>query len=164
MSDVRYRIAECSLGQLLVAQNPRGICAVLLGDDRTTLLQELRDWFPGARPARMTEGPVLAGQVVARIDSPAREPDPPLDLRGTAFQRRVWQALRRIPPGSTATYGDIARRIGMPGSARAVGRACATNRLAVLVPCHRAVRSDGGLAGYRWGVQRKRILLEREAT
>ena len=160
--------ADSSLGVVLVALSAKGITAVLLGDDHAALRLDLERRFPGATlvggDASVAE---LAAKVVAMIESPARATELaalPLDLRGTEFQKAVWQALREIPAGSTASYTDIASRMGLPKSVRAVARACASNTLAVLVPCHRVVRSNGSLAGYRWGVERKRALLEREAA
>ena len=164
---IMFDIEPSSLGLVLVARSATsdGLCAVLLGDDRETLRRELQDRFPGAT---LIEGDAAlhaqAMRVVELVESPERGLDIELDLRGTEFQRMVWQALREIPAGSTATYTEIARRIGRPAAVRAVGHACGANPLAVIVPCHRAVRSDGTLAGYRWGIERKRILLEREAT
>ena len=157
-------ITDSPMGGMLVAHGERGVCAVLLGDDRDALQRELATRFPGAT---FTEGDdaahAAAARVVAAIDDPARAHDVALDARGTPFQRLVWQALREIPRGTTATYTEIAARIGLPSAARAVAGACAANPLAVVVPCHRVVRSDGGLSGYRWGVERKRALLAREA-
>jgi AraC family transcriptional regulator of adaptative response/methylated-DNA-[protein]-cysteine methyltransferase len=163
--DIRFAIAQCSLGALLVAQGARGLCAIALGDDPEALLRDLQDRFPRAT---LIGGDAAFDAVVARVvgfvESPAAGLDLPLDIRGTAFQQRVWKALRDIPPGTTATYAEIAARIGAPRSVRAVAQACAANALAVAVPCHRVVRSDGGLSGYRWGVERKRALLEREGA
>jgi AraC family transcriptional regulator of adaptative response/methylated-DNA-[protein]-cysteine methyltransferase len=160
---IRFAVGECSLGSILVASTPVGVCAILLGDDPDTLAQDLQDRFPratfvGGDPAFEA----VVSRVVAFVDAPATGLDLPLDVRGTAFQQRVWQALRRIPAGSTASYAEIARRIGAPASARAVAQACAANPLAVAIPCHRVVRRDGGLSGYRWGIERKRELLDRE--
>ncbi|HEY8328197.1 MAG TPA: bifunctional DNA-binding transcriptional regulator/O6-methylguanine-DNA methyltransferase Ada [Rhodanobacter sp.] len=163
-SEIRFAIGECSLGAILVAQSERGVCAILLGDDPDALARDLQDRFPKARLLggdRDYEQRVA--QVVGFIEAPAIGLDLPLDVRGTAFQQRVWQALREIPAGSTVSYSEIARRIGSPKAMRAVAQACASNLLAVAIPCHRVVRNDGGLSGYRWGVQRKRALLEREA-
>lgn len=161
---IRFAIGECSLGAILVARSDRGICAILLGDDPQALAHDLQDRFPNAE---LIGGDAQFEQTVANVvglvEAPAAGLDLPLDVRGTAFQQRVWQALRAIPPGTTATYGEIARRIDAPLAARAVAAACAANALAVAIPCHRVVRSDGGLSGYRWGVERKRVLLEREA-
>ena len=161
---VRFAIGTCSLGSILVAASDRGVCALLLGDGVPRLVRELRGRFPDARPA---DGDALApalAAAVALVDDPARGFDAPLDLRGTPFQMRVWQALRDIPVGATASYGDIARVVGAPAAAIEVGLACASNTIAVAIPCHRVVRKDGGLAGYRWGVARKRALLDREAA
>jgi len=163
-SEIRFAIGACSLGAILVAQSGRGVCAILLGDDPDALARELQDRFPKARLiGGDRDYERVVAQVVGFIEAPALGLDLPLDVRGTAFQQRVWQALREIPAGSTASYGDIARRIGAPTAARAVAQACASNLLAVAIPCHRVVRNDGGLSGYRWGVPRKRALLEREA-
>jgi AraC family transcriptional regulator of adaptative response/methylated-DNA-[protein]-cysteine methyltransferase len=163
-TDIRFALGECSLGSILVAQSDRGICAILLGDDPDKLLHDLQDSFPRANLiGGDADFEQLVAQVVGFIEVPALGLDLPLDVRGTAFQQRVWQALRRIPAGQTASYTDIAKRIGAPRAVRAVAQACATNRLAVAIPCHRVIRSDGALAGYRWGVERKRTLLQNEA-
>ena len=162
--EIRFAIGECSLGSILVAQSGRGVCAILLGDDPEALIRELQDMFPRADLAggdRAFEQ--LVARVVGFVESPALGLDLPLDVRGTAFQQRVWQALRKIPAGETASYAEIAKRIGAPKSVRAVAQACAANKLAIAIPCHRVVRNDGALSGYRWGVERKRALLEREA-
>ena len=160
---IRFAVAQCSLGAILVAQSERGICAILMDDDPAVLVKDLQDRFP---KAHLIGGDADFEQLVARVigfvEAPAIGLDLPLDLRGTAFQERVWQALRKIPVGSTLSYADIAARIGAPRAVRAVARACAANRLAVAVPCHRVVRQDGTLSGYRWGVERKRELLRRE--
>ena len=162
---IAFAIAQTSLGALLVARSARGVCAISLGDDPDALLRELQDRFPRAELVGGDPGfERLVAQVVGLIAQPGIGHDLPLDVRGTAFQQRVWQALRRIPPGQTASYADIAARIGSPKAVRAVAQACAANTLAVAIPCHRVVRSDGALSGYRWGVARKRALLEREAT
>jgi AraC family transcriptional regulator of adaptative response/methylated-DNA-[protein]-cysteine methyltransferase len=163
-SEIRFAIGECSLGSILVAQSERGVCAILLGDDPDALARDLQDRFPNATLVggdRSYEQ--LVAQVVGFVEAPALGLDLPLDVRGTAFQQRVWRALRDIPAGSTASYSEIARRIGSPHAVRAVAGACAANMLAVAIPCHRVVRNDGELSGYRWGVPRKRALLEREA-
>jgi AraC family transcriptional regulator of adaptative response/methylated-DNA-[protein]-cysteine methyltransferase len=163
-SEIRFAIGECSLGSILVAQSERGVCAILLGDDPDVLARDLQDRFPNATLVggdRSYEQRVA--QVVGFVEAPALGLDLPLDVRGTAFQQRVWRALRDIPAGSTASYSEIARRIGSPQAVRAVAGACAANMLAVAIPCHRVVRNDGELSGYRWGVPRKRALLEREA-
>ena len=162
---IAFAIAQTSLGALLVARSARGVCAISLGDDPDALLRELQDRFPRAELVGGDPGfERLVAQVVGLIAQPGIGHDLPLDVRGTAFQQRVWQALRRIPPGQTASYADIAARIGSPKAVRTVAQACASNTLAVAIPCHRVVRSDGALSGYRWGVARKRALLEREAT
>ena len=162
-SEMLFAVGQCSLGAILVAQSIRGVCAILLGDDPDKLVRDLQDQFPKANlvGADRSFEQVIA-QVVGFIEAPALGLNLPLDLRGTAFQERVWQALRDIPLGSTASYGQIAERIGAPKSFRAVAQACGANSLAVAIPCHRVVRSNGDLSGYRWGVERKRQLLERE--
>ncbi len=163
-NQILFAVGQCSLGAILVAQSSRGVCAILLGDDPDKLVRDLQDQFPKASLVgadRRFEQ--LIAQVVGFIEAPALGLDLPLDLRGTAFQERVWQALREIPPGSTASYAQIAQRIGAPKSFRAVAQACGANSLAVAIPCHRVVRSNGDLSGYRWGVERKRQLLERES-
>jgi AraC family transcriptional regulator, regulatory protein of adaptative response / methylated-DNA-[protein]-cysteine methyltransferase len=161
---IRFAIGACSLGSILVAATDKGICAILLGDDAATLLRDLEDRFPKAQLIGGDQGfERLVAQVAGLVEAPAQGLDLPLDLRGTAFQHRVWQALRKIRPGTTMSYSDIARRLGMPASARAVAGAVAANALAVAIPCHRVIRRDGSLSGYRWGVTRKRTLLEREA-
>jgi AraC family transcriptional regulator, regulatory protein of adaptative response / methylated-DNA-[protein]-cysteine methyltransferase len=161
---IRFAVGECSLGAILVAQSERGICAILLGDDPDALARDVQDRFPQATLIGGDAGfEQLVATVVGCVEAPALGLDLPLDIRGTAFQQRVWQALRKIPAGSTASYTDIARHIGAPHAVRAVAQACGANALAVAIPCHRVVRHDGTLSGYRWGVERKRILLEREA-
>ncbi|HEX7111937.1 MAG TPA: methylated-DNA--[protein]-cysteine S-methyltransferase [Mizugakiibacter sp.] len=160
---IRFALGRCSLGLLLVAQSAHGICTILLGDDAQALARELQQRHPAAAPTG--DDPALGrtlAQVAAFVEAPAGELDLPLDVRGTAFQQRVWRALRDIPVGATASYAEIARRIGRPQATRAVAQACGANRLAVVIPCHRVVRSDGALSGYRWGPARKRALLERE--
>ncbi|MBK5534340.1 bifunctional DNA-binding transcriptional regulator/O6-methylguanine-DNA methyltransferase Ada [Pseudomonas sp. TH08] len=164
-NDIRFAVGQCSLGAILVAQSERGVCAILLGDDPHQLVCDLQDQFRKANLIGADDGfEQLIAKVVGFVEAPAIGLDLPLDVRGTAFQERVWQALREIPAGSTASYADIAQRIGAPTSMRAVAQACGANRLAVAIPCHRVVRSDGNLSGYRWGVERKRQLLERELT
>lgn len=161
---IRYALTRCELGDLLVAASDQGVCAILFGDDPAALRADLAQRFPQATlSAGDAAFAALVAQVVALVETPGAGLGLPLDLRGTAFQQRVWRALREIPSGSTASYAEIAARIGAPGSARAVAQACAANRLAVAVPCHRVVRQDGELSGYRWGVARKRALLAREA-
>ncbi|VVP78193.1 bifunctional DNA-binding transcriptional regulator/O6-methylguanine-DNA methyltransferase Ada [Pseudomonas fluorescens] len=162
-TDIRFAVGQCSLGAILVAQSTRGVCAILLGDDPHQLVCDLQDKFRRANLIGADhEFEQLIAKVVGFIEAPAIGLDLPLDVRGTAFQERVWQALREIPVGSTASYAEIARRIGAPKAVRAVAQACGANSLAVAIPCHRVVRSDGNLSGYRWGVERKRQLLERE--
>jgi AraC family transcriptional regulator of adaptative response/methylated-DNA-[protein]-cysteine methyltransferase len=164
-TDIRYAVGKSSLGSVLVAQGSGGICAILMGDDPGAVVGELLERFPGARlhGGDDREFESLVARVVGLVEGRAEAAGLPLDLRGTAFQRRVWQALRRIPRGATVSYADIAARIRAPKAARAVAQACAANALAVVIPCHRVVRRDGGLSGYRWGEQRKRALLAREA-
>lgn len=164
MAHLTFAVGICSLGALMVARNAAGICAILLGDTRTDVLNELQRRFPLAamieddhRAAR------LFRKVTALVESPKTASDLPLDMRGTPFQQRVWRALRDIPVGSTVSYAEIAQRIGASSAVRAVAQACAANRLAIAIPCHRVVRSDGALSGYRWGIERKRMLLQREA-
>ncbi len=162
---IRHASAPCSLGQVLVATSERGICSIALADDPATLLEQLRRDFPEAALEQAdAEFAATIAAVTRLIETPAGGFDLPLDIRGTPFQRRVWDALRQIPPGTTVSYAELATRIGNPKAARAVARACAGNRLAIVIPCHRVVGSDGALQGYRWGVERKRILLQREAT
>lgn len=163
--EIRFAVAQCALGAILVACSERGICAIWLDDDPQRLVRQLQDSFPRARLVGAdAEFEGLVAQVVGFVEAPQIGLDLPLDIRGTAFQQRVWQALRQIPPGQTIGYAELAERIGQPGSARAVARACAANAIAVAIPCHRVVRSDGALSGYRWGVERKRALLEAEAS
>lgn len=162
--DIRFAIGECSLGSILVAQSDRGICAILLGDDPDELARDLQDRFPNANfKGGEKEFEKLVAKVVGFVETPGIGFELPLDVRGTAFQQRVWQALRKIPAGTTVSYSELAERIGSPKAVRAVAGACAANKLAVAIPCHRVVRNDGGLSGYRWGVERKRTLLKREA-
>ena len=164
-AEIRFAVGQCSLGAILVAQSAKGICAILLGEDPEALVRQLQDLF---HKARLVGGDAafehLMAQVVGFVEAPALGLQLPLDIRGTAFQERVWQALHSIPPGSTASYAEIAERIGAPTAARAVAQACGANRIAVAIPCHRVVRRDGDLSGYRWGVERKRELLGREAA
>lgn len=163
-TEIRFAIGESSLGAILVAMSRRGVCAILIGDDADALCRDLQDRFPRAQ---LQGGDGVFAQVVAQVvgfvEAPASGLDLPLDIQGTAFQQRVWQALQKIPLGETASYTDIAQRIGAPSAARAVAGACAANHLAVAIPCHRVVRSDGALSGYRWGVERKRQLLATES-
>ncbi len=161
---IRFAIGQSSLGAILVAQSDKGICAITLGDDPDTLVRDLQDRFPKANLIGGDAGfENLVARVVGFVEAPQIGLDPPLDIRGTAFQERVWQALRQIPVGETASYADVARSIGEPKSVRAVAQACGANKIAVAIPCHRVVRNDGALSGYRWGVERKRALLEKEA-
>jgi AraC family transcriptional regulator of adaptative response/methylated-DNA-[protein]-cysteine methyltransferase len=162
---IRFAVTECTLGALLVAATDKGICAILFGDDRDALVRDLSERFPDAPvEAGGRDVESQAAAVATFVEAPARGLALPLDPRGTPFQCRVWEALRAIAPGSTASYAEIAQRIGQPAAVRAVARACAANPIAVAVPCHRVVRQDGGLSGYRWGVERKRALLGREAA
>ena len=162
-ADIRFAVGESQLGAILVAASERGVCAILMGDDPHALVCELQDRFPHARlEGEDRDFDTLVAQVVGAIEAPAMSWTLPLDVRGTVFQQRVWQALREVTPGSTVSYADIAQRIGAPKAVRAVAGACAANWLAVAIPCHRVVRRDGALSGYRWGVERKRDLLARE--
>ncbi|NYF80607.1 bifunctional DNA-binding transcriptional regulator/O6-methylguanine-DNA methyltransferase Ada [Granulicella arctica] len=161
---IHFAIAECSLGPILVAKSVRGVCAVLMGDDPLQLARDLQDQFPKADLVGDESGyEDIVAKVIGLIEEPCIGLDLPLDIRGTAFQQRVWKALQRIPVGVTASYADIAKAIGMRKTVRAVAQACGANTLAVAIPCHRVIRNDGALSGYRWGVQRKRALLDREA-
>jgi len=164
-TEIRFAIGQCRLGAILVAATAKGIVAIQFGDDPQALLEGLQDRFP---KARLVGGDAAFEQLVARVvgfvEAPSGGLDLPLDVRGTAFQQKVWQALRGIPAGTTASYAEIAARIGRPKAVRAVAQACAANDIAVAIPCHRVVRADGALSGYRWGVARKRALLDREAS
>jgi AraC family transcriptional regulator of adaptative response/methylated-DNA-[protein]-cysteine methyltransferase len=163
-AEIKFAIGECSIGSVLVAATDKGVCAILLGNDAEVLLNELEEQFPRARLVGGDKAfERLAAKVIAFVEAPRIGLDLPLDVQGTAFQHRVWDALRRIPAGTTASYTEIAQAIGSPRSVRAVAGACASNHLAVAIPCHRVVRTDGSLSGYRWGVERKRALLTREA-
>jgi AraC family transcriptional regulator, regulatory protein of adaptative response / methylated-DNA-[protein]-cysteine methyltransferase len=162
---IQFAVGECRLGSVLVAASDKGVCAILMGDEPEGVLRELQDRFPHAMLVRgSNEFESMVGIVIAFIETPQAGLDLPLDVQGTAFQQRVWQALRAIPVGTTASYADVARAIGSPKSVRAVAQACAANALAVAIPCHRVVRTDGSLSGYRWGIERKRQLLESEAA
>lgn len=162
-AEIRFAIGECSLGAILVAQSARGVCAILLGADPEALVRELQDQFPAAAlMGGEADFEQLVARVVGFVEAPRQGLDLPLDIRGTAFQQRVWQALRNIPAGTTVSYTELAQRLGAPRAVRAVAGACAANVLAVAIPCHRVVRKDGDLSGYRWGVERKRALLDRE--
>lgn len=163
-TDIFFAIAECSLGSILVAQSKKGVCSILIGDDPVLLVRDLQDQFPKANLIGDEPGyEDVVAKVVGMIEHPEVGMALPLDIRGTAFQQRVWKALQQIPPGTTATYSDIAKKIGKPKAVRAVAQACASNVLAVAIPCHRVIRTDGALSGYRWGVERQRALLKREA-
>jgi AraC family transcriptional regulator, regulatory protein of adaptative response / methylated-DNA-[protein]-cysteine methyltransferase len=163
-TEIRFAVGECSLGSILVAQSERGVCAIMMGEDPDALARELQDQFPRAKLlGGDAEFEQLVAKVVGMVETPRAALDLPLDVRGTAFQQRVWQALREIPAGETVSYTELARRIGAPKSVRAVAQACGANKLAVAIPCHRVVRNDGTPSGYRWGVARKRTLLERES-
>ena len=160
---IHFAVGQCSLGAILVAQSPRGVCAILLGDEPDALTRELQDRFPRAQLIGADAAfERRVAEVVGLVEAPGLGRELPLDVRGTAFQQRVWQALRQIPAGQTMSYAQVAAAIGAPTAVRAVAQACAANPLAVAIPCHRVVRSDGGLSGYRWGVERKRALLARE--
>jgi AraC family transcriptional regulator of adaptative response/methylated-DNA-[protein]-cysteine methyltransferase len=163
-TEIKLAIGECSLGLVLVAASDKGVCAILFGDDPEALRHELEKQFPRARLVKADKDfEQLVSKVTSFVENPRAGLDLPLDIRGTAFQHRVWDALRRIPVGSTASYAEIATIIGAPKATRAVARACATNRIAVAIPCHRVVGSDGSLTGYRGGIERKRALLAKEA-
>ena len=160
---IRFAVAECSLGAILVAATERGICAVLIGDTPEPLVEDLQARFAQAElRGAETDFEQTVAQVIGLVEAPRIGLDLPLDVRGTAFQQRVWQALRAIPAGRTVTYAELAERVGLKGGARAVAGACAANPVAVAIPCHRVVRSGGALSGYHWGVERKRTLIERE--
>jgi AraC family transcriptional regulator of adaptative response/methylated-DNA-[protein]-cysteine methyltransferase len=162
---MRFAIGECSLGSILVAASERGVCAIFMGDDPGKLARDLQDRFPRALLlGGDAEFERLVARVVGFVEAPQLGLDLPLDVRGTAFQQRVWRALREVPLGATVSYTDVAKRIGAPKATRAVAQACASNPLAVAIPCHRVVRIDGSLSGYRWGVERKRSLLDRESA
>jgi AraC family transcriptional regulator of adaptative response/methylated-DNA-[protein]-cysteine methyltransferase len=163
MNTIRFATGESALGAVLVAMTDRGVCAIELGDDRDALVRHLRQRFGTAELEE--DGAALAdmlARVVAQLDGPRSDFFLPLDVRGTAFQERVWGALKEIPVGAVATYAEVALRIGEPKAVRAVAQACAANPAAVAIPCHRVVRSDGSSGGYRWGIARKEALLERE--
>ncbi|CAI3788516.1 Bifunctional transcriptional activator/DNA repair enzyme Ada [Pseudomonas sp. MM227] len=162
-ASIHFALAQCSLGAVLVACSERGVCAILLGDEPQALLDDLQRRFPkAALIGADSDFEAIVAKVLGFIEAPRAGLDLPLDIRGTAFQQRVWQALGKIEPGTTASYAQVAASIGAPSAVRAVAGACAANALAVAVPCHRVVRTDGGLSGYRWGIERKRELLERE--
>jgi AraC family transcriptional regulator, regulatory protein of adaptative response / methylated-DNA-[protein]-cysteine methyltransferase len=158
-----HALDNLALGSVLVASSGKGVIFILIGDDPRTLIEELKSNFPGAT-LRAVDDDRLVDRVVGLIENPSVSVDFPLDIRGTPFQQKVWAALRAIPAGVTTTYSVLAGRIGEPKAVRAVASACAANKLAVAIPCHRVLRTDGSLPGYRWGVQRKRALIEREAA
>lgn len=160
--NILFSTGPCVLGVVLVARSERGVCAILLGEDADALARELREAFPQAKAS--AELASLVEQVAGFVAQPSMGLDLPLDLRGSDFELRVWRALQEIPAGSTETYGEVAKRLGAPEAAKELGEACAANVLAVAIPCHRVVRKDGGLAGYRWGVRRKRALLQSEGV
>ena len=160
---IRFAVGQCSLGAILVAATDKGVCAIEFGDDPEALVRALQDRFPKAQLLGGDEAfERLVAKVVGFVEAPAQGLDLPLDIRGTAFQQRVWKAIRDIPAGATASYRDLAKRLGAPKAVRAVAQACAANDIAVAIPCHRVVRTDGSISGYRWGVARKRALLARE--
>jgi AraC family transcriptional regulator of adaptative response/methylated-DNA-[protein]-cysteine methyltransferase len=162
---ISFTIVDCSLGRLLVASTGQGVCAVALSADDSALERHMREEYPAARLTRDDEGlAAWADEVRDHVDRRQQEMNLPVDVRGTPFQLRVWQELRAIPYGETRTYSEVARSLGRSSAARAVARACATNRVALLIPCHRVVREDGSLGGYRWGLDRKRALLDGERT
>jgi AraC family transcriptional regulator, regulatory protein of adaptative response / methylated-DNA-[protein]-cysteine methyltransferase len=162
--NIFFAIGECSLGSILVASSERGVCSLLIGDDPVLLAHDLQHHFPNANlVGDEREYEDLVAKVVGYIENPRGGLALPLDIRGTAFQQRVWMALQQIPVGATASYTDVATKIGKPKAVRAVAKACGANPLAVAIPCHRVVKNDGSLSGYRWGVERKRALLDREA-
>jgi AraC family transcriptional regulator of adaptative response/methylated-DNA-[protein]-cysteine methyltransferase len=161
--EIKFAVGQTSLGAILVASSTKGVASILLGDDPDELVRNLQDRFPKARLIGADrEYEALISRVVGFVEDPSIGLNLPLDIRGTAFQRRVWEALQEIPVGHRVSYSEIARRVGSPGSVRAVAGACAANNLAVAIPCHRVVRNDGALSGYAWGVERKRALLDRE--
>jgi AraC family transcriptional regulator, regulatory protein of adaptative response / methylated-DNA-[protein]-cysteine methyltransferase len=163
--EIPFAVGQCSLGAILVASSKVGVVSILLGDDPDVLVRDLQDRFPRAAIIGANhEYEQLIAKIVGLVECPRLSLDLPLDVRGTAFQQRVWEALREIPPGKTATYSQIALRIGLPKAVRAVAGACAANNIAVAIPCHRVIRNDGALSGYQWGVERKRVLLDRETV
>lgn len=160
---IRFAVGQCSLGSILVAASDKGVCAIFLGDNPDALAREFQDRFPHAHLIGGDKAfEQLVAKVVGLVENPRQGVNLPLDIRGTAFQQKVWRALTEIPLGQTATYADIARRISQPAAIRAVAGACAANKIAIAIPCHRVIRTDGSLSGYRWGVARKRALLQRE--
>lgn len=163
-AEIYFAVGQCSMGSILAAQTGRGVCAILIGDAAEPLVRDLQDRFPNATlVGDDRQYNDVVAKVVALVENPKQGFGLPLDIQGTAFQKRVWDALQQIPPGTTATYAAIASKIGLPKAVRAVAQACGANALAVAIPCHRVIRNDGSLSGYRWGVERKRLLLEKEA-
>jgi AraC family transcriptional regulator, regulatory protein of adaptative response / methylated-DNA-[protein]-cysteine methyltransferase len=163
--EIRFAVGQSSLGAILVAASEKGVCAISIGDDPNRLVRELQDRFSNATLVGAdAQFESLVARVVGLVEAPSLGADLPLDVRGTAFQRRVWKALSKVPAGSTVSYASIARKIGAPRSMRAVAQACGANPLAIAIPCHRVVRTDGALSGYRWGIERKRTLLSREGV
>ena len=163
--EIRFAVGQTSLGAILVASSAKGVASILLGDDPDTLVRTLQDRFPAmCLIGADRDYEKLVARVVGFVETPRSGLNLPLDIRGTAFQHRVWQALQEIPVGKKVTYAEVARRIGSPKAVRAVAGACAANNLAVAIPCHRVIRTDGSLSGYAWGVERKRLLLDREAS
>lgn len=162
---LRFGYGDSALGTVLAAESDRGVAAIFLGDDRAKLLRDLKAAFPDTALAADEVGlSATVAQAVALVDAPHQGTDLPLDLRGSAIELAVWEALRSIPPGETRTYGALAKTLSIPATAQEVGAACAANRLAVAVPCHRVVKADGSISGYRWGVQRKRRLINLEGV
>lgn len=161
---IRFITGPCPLGELLVAESEQGLCAILMNNSAALLTEELQACFPQAHLLPSEALAEKLAQVVQLIETPSNALSLQLDLRGSTFQKQVWQALQKIPPGQTASYTDLANHLGKPKAARAIAQACAANRLAVAIPCHRVVRRDGELSGYRWGVERKKALLERESS
>ena len=163
--EIRFAVGQCSLGPILVASSRKGVVAILLGDDAEALVRDLQDRFPRAHLIGADRDyEAMVARVVGLVETPGVGLDLPLDIRGTAFQQRVWQALQAIPVGRTVCYAELAQLIGAPKAVRAVAGACAANNLAVAIPCHRVIRNDGSTSGYAWGVERKRVLLDREAS
>lgn len=160
---LNYSAGNSTLGHVLVASSAKGVASILIGDDPRFLVEELRTYFPSAA-LRTAHNDRLVKMVTDLVDDPASKVDLPLDVRGTPFQQKVWAALRALPAGVTTTYSDLATQVGDSNATRAVAGACAANKLAVVIPCHRVVRTDGSLSGYRWGIERKRALIEREAA
>jgi len=161
-SPLQFAVEDCHLGKVLIAKSKDGVCSILLGSDHGDLAEELSRSFPSER-AEKSEMKGISERVLRLIENPRLKPDVPLDIRGTEFQKRVWDSIQSIPAGQTASYSQIARDIGTPRSARAVANACSSNVLAVAIPCHRVVRADGKPSGYRWGVRLKRTLLQQES-